>query len=117
MDRIRPLDPLDVARLARLGGELGGLAAVELAEGTGGRITVLQLLSCDRLEEAPAYDLEALLMVMDSEAEGSAYESGEPLSQVPGTAMAASASVWANENCVSKSPPGKSSLVSKSWRA
>ncbi len=29
------------------------------------------------------------LMVMDSEAEGSAYESGEPVSQVPGTATAA----------------------------
>jgi MFS family permease len=29
------------------------------------------------------------LMVMDSEAEGSAYESGEPASQVPGTAAAA----------------------------
>ncbi len=29
------------------------------------------------------------LMVMDSEAEGSAYESGDPVSQVPGTAMGA----------------------------
>ena len=62
VDGVGGLEALLVAAVATLGGELLLLGAVEIGEGTGDDVAILELaIFNEGLEEAAAHDLEALL--------------------------------------------------------
>src|SRR3954468_12757560 len=62
MNRIGGLDALLVVRRPAFGRELGGLRAIEIGEGAGGDVALLEGVGPDeRLEQPPPDDFEPLL--------------------------------------------------------